>query len=87
MKQMDNTPLWVRLAWDAVPTRKIAMWIIISCVAFTLYCVPWVSYTANPLIKKLFLIDNWWWSAPMLPLMLWYWLSMKWVDQHDGWEE
>jgi hypothetical protein len=87
MKQIDNTPLWVSLAWDSVPTRKIAMWIITSCVVFALYCVPWVKFSAHPTVEKLFLIDDWWWSAPMIPLIIWYWISLKWVDKHNAWED
>ena len=83
---MNITPLWVRLAWDAIPTRKMAMAMIIFCVVFTLYCVPWVKFSANPLVAKFFLIDDWWWSAPMIPLIIWYWVSLKWVDNNNGWE-
>jgi hypothetical protein len=87
MKQIDNTPLWVSLAWASVPTRKIALWLIASCVVFALYCVPWVKFSAHPTVAKLFLIDDWWWSAPMIPLIIWYWLSLKWVDKHNAWED
>ena len=86
MKQIENTTLWVSLAMASVPTRKIAIWLIISCVVFAIYCVPWVNFSANPLIKKLFLLDDWWWFASMIPLTLWYWVSMKWVDKNNGWE-
>ena len=86
MKQIDNTPVWVQLAWASVPTRKMAMYIIISCIVFALYCVPWVKFSANPLVEKLFLLTDWWWFASMIPLTIWYWFSLKWVDQHSGWE-
>jgi hypothetical protein len=86
MKQMDSTPLWVRLAWDAIPTRKMAMGMIIVGILFTLYCIPWVKFSAHPLVAKFFLIDDWWWSGPMFPLIIWYWLSLKWVDNNNGWE-
>ena len=86
MKQLDNTPLWVQLAWASVPTRKMAMYLIISCVVFAIYCVPWVKFSANPLVAKLFLLTDWWWFTSMIPLTIWYWLSLKWVDQHHGWE-
>jgi hypothetical protein len=33
----------------------------------------------------LFLIDDWEWFAMMLPMTIWYWLSMKWVDKKRGW--
>ena len=86
MKQLDNTPLWVSLAWASVPTRKMAMYLIISCGLFAIYCVPWVKWSANPLVAKLFLLNDWWWFASMIPLIIWYWLSLQWVDKHDGWE-
>jgi hypothetical protein len=86
MKQLDNTPLWVSLAWASVPSRKMAIWLIISCVAFAVYCVPWVKFSSNSLVAKLFLLQDWWWFASMIPLIIWYWLSLKWVDQHQGWE-
>jgi hypothetical protein len=86
MKQLDNTPLWVQLAWASVPTRKMAIWLIISCVVFAIYCVPWARFSANPLVAKLFWLHDWWWFASMIPLTIWYWLSLKWVDKHDGWE-
>ena len=86
MKQLEKAPIWVQLAWASVPTRQIALSIIVSCVVFTLYCIPWVKFSANPLVAKLFLINDWWWSAPMVPLIAWYWISLKWVDKHDGWE-
>jgi hypothetical protein len=86
MKQLDNTPLWVQLAWANVPTRKVAIWLIISCVLFALYCVPWAIFTANALVAKLFLLHDWWWFASMIPLTIWYWLALKWVDNHAAWE-
>ena len=52
MKQLDNTPLWVSLAWACVPTRKMAMYLIMSCGLFAIYCVPWVKWSANPLVAS-----------------------------------
>ena len=86
MKQIDNTPLWVQLAYASVPSRKIALWQIASCILFAFYCVPWVKWSSNPLVAKLFLLNDWWWFASMIPLTIWYWLSLQWVDKHDAWE-
>ena len=86
MKQLDHTPLWVSLAWASVPSRKMAMWIIASCGLFAIYCVPWVMYSPNPLVAKVFLLNDWWWFTSMIPLTIWYWLSLKWVDKHDAWD-
>jgi hypothetical protein len=86
MKQIDNTPLWVQLAYASVPSRKMALWLIASCVLFAVYCVPWVHFSGNAWVKKLFLLDDWWWFASMIPLTIWYWLALKWVDNHAAWE-
>ena len=39
----------------------------------------------TPWVSKLFLIDDWEWFAMMIPMTLWYWLSMKWIDKNRGW--
>ena len=85
MKQLDHTPLWVSLAWASVPTRNMAIWLIINCVVFAIYCVPWAQYSSKPLVVKLFLFRDWWFAS-MVSLTIWYWLSLKWVDKHDGWD-
>jgi len=86
MKQIDNAPIWVKLVYANVPTRKMAVMMVIFCVVFALYCVPWVKFSSNPIIAKLFLIDDWSWFASMIPLIAWYWISLKWVDKNTGWE-
>jgi hypothetical protein len=86
MKNIDNTPLWVSLAYASVPSRKVALWLIAISVLFTLYCVPWVKFSSNPMIEKVFLLHDWWWFVSMIPLIIWYWLSLKWVDKNNGWE-
>ena len=86
MKNIEKTPIWVTLAYANIHTRKMALWLIVSCVVFTLYCVPWVQYFKNDWVAKLFLIDDWSWLAMMIPMTLWYWISLKWVDKNQGWE-
>lgn len=86
MKKIDKTPLWVELAYANIHTRKTAMWLIIACALFTLYCVPWVKFTNSPIVATLFQIEDWEWLAMMLPMTIWYWVSLKWVDKHQGWE-
>ncbi len=86
MKQIEKTPIWVTLAYANVHTRKMAIGIIIFCVVFALYCVPWVQYSKNEWVAKLFLIDDWSWLAMMVPMTAWYWLSLKWVDKNQGWD-
>ncbi|NOT86272.1 MAG: hypothetical protein HOP02_16165 [Methylococcaceae bacterium] len=87
MLKTDDMPMWVFLAFSSIATRKGAMLLIWSCLLFTLYCIPWVKFIpGNVWVGKLFLIDDWSWFAMMLPILLWYWLSLKWVDKRGDWE-
>lgn len=86
MKPIDKTPIWVTMAYANIHTRKMALILVISCAIFALYCVPWVQFSKNAIVAKLFLIDDWSWVAMMIPMTIWYWVSLKWVDKHAGWE-
>ena len=86
MKKIDKTPMWVTLIYANVHTRKMALIMVIFCAVFTLYCVPWVQFSKNVVVTKLFLIEDWSWFAMMIPMTIWYWLSLKWVDKNAGWE-
>ncbi len=86
MKVIENTPIWVTLAYGNVETRKVALILVLSSLVFTVYCVPWVHYSKATMVAKLFLLDDWSWFAMMLPMTLWYWLGMRWVDKHQGWQ-
>lgn len=86
MKVSETTPMWVQLAWGNVGARKIAVWMIVFCVLFMLYCIPWTQFSSHPVVAKLSLINDWYWAGSMLPLTIWYWLSLKWVDRHNAWE-
>ena len=82
MKKTDDMPIWVFLAFSSIETRKAALWLIGSCVAFTLYCVPWANLYEQPAwLKRVFLLDDWSWFAWMVPLTFWYYLSLKWLDR------
>ena len=86
MKKTDTTPLWVFLAFSSIETRKGALILIWSSILFSLYCIPWVSYFSdNDWVVKLLLIDNWEWFAMMMPMVAWYWVSLRWVDKNSGW--
>lgn len=88
MQKTKKMPLWVFLAFSSIETRKAALWLILACAIFTLYCIPWAKYFADSAwVSKLFLIDDWSWFAMMLPVTLWYWLSLKWVDKHFVWAD
>lgn len=88
MSSNEKLPIWVFLAFSSINTRKAALWLIGSCLAFTLYCVPWVVlFAGNELVASLFLIDDWSWVAMMVPISIWYWLSLRWMDRHAAWME
>lgn len=86
MEKKDDMPLWVFLAFSSIETRKGALILIVSSVVFTLYCVPWVLFFKQSWVASVFLIDDWSWALTMLPLVLWYWLSLRWVDKHQYWQ-
>ena len=86
MKKIDKTPLWVSLVYANVHTRKMALIMVIFCVVFTFYCVPWVQFSKNSAVTKLFLIEDWSWFVMMIPMTICYWISLKWVDKNAGWE-
>ncbi len=86
MKKIDKTPLWVSLVYANVHTRKMALIMVIFCVVFTFYCVPWVQFSKSSVVTKLFLIEDWSWFVMMIPMTIWYWISLKWVDKNAGWE-
>lgn len=86
MQKTKDMPLWVFLAFSSIETRKGALTLIWSSIAFSLYCIPWNHYfQGNQWMSQLFLIDDWEWFAMMPPMILWYWLSMRWLDKNNGW--
>ena len=86
MEKTEKTPLWVFLALSSISTRKGALNLIWACVLFTLYCIPWPLYfsTQELFIHKI-LIEDWSWFAMMLPIDVWYWMSVKWMDKNLRW--
>ncbi|MCF6251898.1 MAG: hypothetical protein L3J75_11610 [Methylococcaceae bacterium] len=88
MERKESTPLWVFLAFSSISTRKGALILIWSSFVFTLYCIPWSLFFADQVwVSKVFLIDDWSWLAMMVPVIVWYWLSLRWVDKNDTWED
>ena len=79
-------PLWVLLAFSSIHKRKHAIILIWASILFTLYCLPWVNFSHNEVIATLFLIDDWSWIAMMIPISIWYILSLRWMDQNTAWE-
>ncbi len=88
MQKSETMPWWVFLAFSSVEKRKTALLIIWFSLLFSFYCIPWASLIDPSLgMNQLFLIDDWTWAASMFPMTLWYWMSLKWLDKHDGWLE
>ena len=88
MTKTKNTPIWVFLAFSAIETRKGALLLIWSSVIFTLYSIPWtllLGDALNGIARQILLIDDWSWVAMMIPITLWYILSLKWMDNNEGW--
>ncbi len=87
MEKKENTPLWVFLAFSSINTRKVALILIWCSIVFTLYCFPWSLFFTEPKwLSQVFLIDDWSWLAMMVPIVLWYYLSLRWIDKNDEWE-
>jgi hypothetical protein len=86
-KPAPKMPFWVLLAFSSIQKRKHALILIWSCILFSVYCLPWVQFINSDVVAKLFLIDDWSWIAMMLPLSLWYILSLRWMDTNNAWEQ
>lgn len=80
-------PIWVLMAFSSIQKRKHAIMLIWSCVIFTVYCLPFVNFIDNEIVATLFLIDDWSWIAMMIPMCIWYVLSLQWMDKNDAWEK
>lgn len=74
MDRKDNMPIWVFLGLMNIETRKGAMILVLCSLAFTVFCIPLSLY-----------LEDWSWLIMMVPVTLWYWLSMKWVDNNSSW--
>jgi hypothetical protein len=74
MQRKSNMPMWVFLGLANIETRKGALILFWSCLAFSFICIP-VSYH----------LDDWSWAAVMFLISLWYWLCIKWVDKNAAW--
>ena len=87
MEKTPDMPLWVYLVVASVETKKGALLLVYSMVLFTLYCLPWSTFFAgSETVAQVFRIDDWSWFAMMVPMTLWYWLAVKWVDNRRMWK-
>ena len=87
MEKTDNMPVWVFLAFSSIQTRIGAVRLIWASVIFTFYCFPWPLYfETQDLIINSILIEDWSWFAMMVPVVVWYWMSLRWLDSHSAWD-
>jgi hypothetical protein len=75
MERKENMPLWVFLGLMNIETRKGAKILYWSSFAFALFCIPLSWY-----------LNDWWWLGIMVPIVIWYGLSIQWVDKHSLWD-
>lgn len=74
MHDKPKTPLWVSLGLANIETRKGAMILFWSALAFSVFSIPLSYY-----------LDDWSWAAFMFPIALWYWLCIQWMDRNSAW--
>lgn len=81
-------PLWVQMAFSSIRTRRGGMILIAMSLLFSVYCIPWATlFSSMTWLENVFLIDDWSWLAMMIPVIIWYGLSFRWMDQNAGWEQ
>ena len=78
-------PIWVLLAFSSIQKRKSAIMLIWASIIFTIYCLPWANYINNEIVVTLFLVDDWSWVAMMIPVCIWYFLCLRWMDHNKAW--
>jgi len=70
-------PLWVKLGLWAVPNRAFA------------WAFFWLSIT----LALVFFVFGYWGpfffflGVLFVLVALWYWLAIRWIDQHGGWRK
>jgi hypothetical protein len=80
-------PLWVKVALWGVPNRAVAWALFWLCVAVA--PVFFVISFWNPFLV-FFWFGTWdpiffFLGVYFVLVALWYWLAIRWVDQHGGW--
>jgi hypothetical protein len=85
-KTSTKLPIWVLFAFSSIQKRKSAIRLILASVIFTIYCLPWANFVNHEIILKLFVIEDWSWVAMMIPVNIWYLLSLRWMDKNEAWE-
>ena len=86
VEKTDNMPIWVFLAFSSIGTRKGALILVWVCAAFAIYCLPWsLFFSDQDWVAGIFLIKDWSWFGMMVPVLAWYLISLRWLDQNNGW--
>jgi hypothetical protein len=86
-KTAQKLPIWVLLAFPSIQQRKSAILMIWASIIFTIYCLPWINIINHDIILRLFLVEDWSWVAMMLPINIWYILSLRWMDKNLAWKQ
>ena len=84
-----DRPLWVRIAFFGVPSRRAAMrWLkgsLVGSVLLTaLLIVGGMTASSSALAGAAFAVVV---AVPMFAAPLWYWLAIQFADDHDGWAQ
>jgi hypothetical protein len=74
MHDKTKPPIWVSLGLANIETRKGAMILFWSALAFSVFSIPLSYY-----------LDDWSWAAFMFPIALWYRLCIQWMDRNAAW--
>jgi hypothetical protein len=89
MKRTDNMPIWVTPHFRVPqPENGFVADVGLCGVVCSGSCIPSrLVLPGRAWVMQLFLINDWSWFAMMLPITFWYWLSVRWIDNHSGWLE
>lgn len=86
MEKKENMPIWVFLVFSSISTRKGASLLILASFLFSIYCIPWsILFPNTSWLFDIFLIDDWSWLAMMVPITVWYLVSLRWMDKNSAW--
>lgn len=87
MEKTRDMPTWVYFVVASIETRRTALMLVYVSAFFTFYCIPWAAlFPGSDVVAKVFLIEDWSWFVTMVPITLWYWLAVKWVDKNVRWK-
>ncbi len=79
-------PLWVDMALSVIEKRKHAIWLIIATALFIPFFVPWRLYMDQPIFETwLFMADNWWYTAAVIAMLVYYLAAFRWMDKAKAW--